>query len=270
MAEPQDAAAANESGTSMSFVGAEWWVQHRPPMASQSFHFDFDQALYHRGGGLQYPTWSSVLYLSEVGGPTVVIEQRAEPQQHGWWSSFWHRGRSHIEQSDSTPALLQLVPQEADEADVLYPTLGMYALFHGDRLHGVLPPMQGEEAQGMRTTLLVNWWMKEPEPPSCSPVEPELLHAMQAASTALQDDEVLSVCESPLAQHQELHEVMLGAGGCQQLKLDISLPEGPRAPCRPTEVALLLPLELKAEAHAKGAIRVTGMDTVRFFRAMYD
>lgn len=56
---------------------AEWWAHSRPHSSGHQLHFDTDEARIKKGEGVHCPAVSCVLYLSEeVGGPTLVIEQK--------------------------------------------------------------------------------------------------------------------------------------------------------------------------------------------------
>ena len=105
--------ASADAGTAARFVGGEWWVQHRHPQASQDFHFDFDQACFLAGRGLRYPAWSSILYLSDDGGPTVIVDQRCRPDpartwsdgNRTWWRQLlWRCGHGWRRARSSAPA----------------------------------------------------------------------------------------------------------------------------------------------------------------------
>mmetsp|Transcript_21252 Transcript_21252/g.59351 ORF Transcript_21252/g.59351 Transcript_21252/m.59351 type:complete len:294 (-) Transcript_21252:34-915(-) len=103
--------------------GAEWWWQDvdqdDPPKV---FHTDSNVWVKECGSSTQHPTWASVLYLSDDGGPTAVFD--------------------------------------GDVAVAVMPQLGRYLLFPGDRLHGVLHSLSDERYE--RLTLLINWWRRKP------------------------------------------------------------------------------------------------------------
>jgi hypothetical protein len=97
-------------------VAVEWWVHARQASEGHQLHFDLDEASAGRGHALRHPICSSVLFLSSVGGPTVVTSQR-------------------LGDGNSRNATAQLVP----------PLRNRLLLFDGALLHGVLP---GVGAQG--------------------------------------------------------------------------------------------------------------------------
>ncbi|CAE7217732.1 unnamed protein product, partial [Symbiodinium natans] len=65
------------------YLGIEWWCRNQA--AQMGAHFHYDTAISGCEGGaasaeLIRPTFSSVLYLGDVGGPTVVLDQVASSQ----------------------------------------------------------------------------------------------------------------------------------------------------------------------------------------------
>ena len=162
---------SNGNGNGNEVTGAEWWVQHRRANTPQHFHFDTDMGRHSLGSSststnndsseksiFRCPSLSSVLYLTESGGPTVVLGQR--PTMSKWSGN------------------LALLPEEATECDIMFPRRNRYMLFRGDLLHGVLPCNELE----MRTTLLVNWWCgKKPKDPACSVPTIELMESLTKA-----------------------------------------------------------------------------------------
>ena len=59
--------------------GAEVWVQGRlpppSPEATLGFHYDKDETLATRTGRMHHPHLSSILYLTDNGGPTMIVNQ---------------------------------------------------------------------------------------------------------------------------------------------------------------------------------------------------
>ena len=64
---------------STPIAGAEVWVQLRKPPpaeeASLHFHYDKDEAIAQMTGELHHPELSSILYLTDAGGPTMIVNQ---------------------------------------------------------------------------------------------------------------------------------------------------------------------------------------------------
>jgi len=112
-------ASGGDLEVSRRVVGAEWWVQHRSLSAPKGFHFDVDQEQQRRGGALRSPALSSILYLTDAGGPTLILDQVATICS---WSG-------HV----------LLSPPEPAEADVIHPLANRFVLFRAACLHGCLP-----------------------------------------------------------------------------------------------------------------------------------
>jgi hypothetical protein len=108
------------------FVGAEWWFRATATGAGFPFHFDRDEGIRN---SVVSPDLASILYLSNAGGPTVIV--------------------------DATP-----VRTAAPRAGIaVHPRPGRFAMFPGAFLHGVLP---GRPGRWPRVTMLVNWWRSMP------------------------------------------------------------------------------------------------------------
>jgi hypothetical protein len=196
-------------------TGAEWWVQHRNSTTPQFFHFDTDVGKHSSTNNdalLRCPSLSSILYLTETGGPTVILAQR--PQVSNW------TGR------------LVLTPPEATECDIMYPRKNRYCLFRGDMLHGVLP----SEDNAMRTTLLVNWWTGDrPMSPACSNPTPLLLSSLTSVTKVdgLENkDTVPEAAKAVVVVPVLMEETDLQTGGkifgpgqvpCAKLSFDVDL-----------------------------------------------
>ena len=113
-------------------VGAEWWLRATSTDTGFPFHFDRDEGI---RSSIVSPALASILYLSNAGGPTVIL--------------------------DATPSR-----RSAPSAGMaVYPRLGRFAMFPGTLLHGVLPARPG---RWPRVTMLVNWWRSVPRM-DCAP-----------------------------------------------------------------------------------------------------
>jgi hypothetical protein len=108
------------------FVGAEWWFRATGTDTGFPFHFDRDEGIRNR---VVSPDLASILYLSNAGGPTVIL--------------------------DATPA--RTAAPRAGMA--VYPRPGRFGMFPGALLHGVLPV---RPSRWPRVTMLVNWWRSVP------------------------------------------------------------------------------------------------------------
>ena len=117
-----------------AFVGAEWWFRATPADTGFPFHFDRDEAI---RDSIVSPDLASILYLSNAGGPTVVVD--AIPSRR------------------AAPTAGIAIP----------PRPGRLGLFPGALLHGVLP---AAPSRWPRVTMLVNWWRSAPQMERASPI----------------------------------------------------------------------------------------------------
>lgn len=108
------------------YVGAEWWFRATSTDADFPFHFDRDEGIRSR---IVSPTVASILYLSNTGGPTLIL--------------------------DATPS--RVAAPRAGLA--VHPRAGRFVMFPGALLHGVVP---GRPSRWPRITMLVNWWRSVP------------------------------------------------------------------------------------------------------------
>ncbi|GMH77473.1 hypothetical protein TrST_g9214 [Triparma strigata] len=101
----------------------ELWSHLRPPLSSHQFHFDTA----HEGArGIHNPLCSSVTYLTDSGGPTIVTSQKITSKR----------------------------PEKS--AYVSKPKTGRTVIFDGQTFHGVIP---GNEVVGDdRITLMCAFW----------------------------------------------------------------------------------------------------------------
>jgi hypothetical protein len=106
-------------------VGAEWWMRVQEADRSFLFHFDRDEAV---KDSVVSPRTSSILYLSDVGGPTLIVDH---------------------EPGGAAPL----------SARAVHPRHGRFATFPGTLFHGVLP---GSSSCWPRVAMFVNWWEHKP------------------------------------------------------------------------------------------------------------
>jgi hypothetical protein len=107
------------------FAGAEWWYRATTTDAGFPFHFDRDEGI---RSSVVPPTVTSILYLSNAGGPTVFLD--ATPTR-------------------STPSA----------GIAVHPRAGRFIICPGALLHGVLPV---PSSRWPRVTMLINWWRSVP------------------------------------------------------------------------------------------------------------
>eukprot|EP00808_Paulinella_micropora_P029955 g79967.t1 len=136
--------------------GIEWWVHKRPSGAHMPMHFDKDEGLFARKQQLKHPQVSSVLYLTDAGGATLVVQQTCASQD-----------------------ITQMFPRKPRAGVSCAPKRNRYFHFPGNLLHGVLPAEPivqkvgdrveiDREAEHLpRITLLLNLWSRRPEDETC-------------------------------------------------------------------------------------------------------
>ena len=131
-------------------AGAEWWVQQQRPRESIGYHYDKDEALASAEMTMRFPEVSTVTYLRERGGPTMVLNQ-------------------------TTPDGNEEIPPLPRRAWISYPRRNKHLLFRGNLQHGVSGELSvwPDDQAHSRMTLLVNWWRDAPKLPNCVRFEAE-------------------------------------------------------------------------------------------------
>lgn len=133
-------------------AGVEWWFQEQGAEdAAKDYHTDCDVQITRGIGGQddivveRRPHLSSVFYLDEFGGPTVVFGQ-TEPETGAGLS-----------------------PRLPTTALASFPYPNQFLVFRGDLFHGVLATTQPNPTERSRFTLLFNWWPERPHGPASLP-----------------------------------------------------------------------------------------------------
>lgn len=96
-------------------VGAEIWTQIRKLDAGMHLHFDRDEKLYNDHNELITPFISSVVYLTDIGGPTIILEQQPGV-------SFFNH---------TTPIWTPFSPTKAEAGYAVYPHKNRCVFFQG-------------------------------------------------------------------------------------------------------------------------------------------
>ena len=169
--------AQHDLGQMPELSGYEWWLQVRKAHTGIDFHHDtnWNDAMHddnedgRSGTRLTFPLFSSVTYLSDVGGPTVLLVPS-------------NLSSSSISPLNVDPAeygglLNRTLETEAATILVSYPEWGKHLRFRGNLYHGVLdavarPPAARRAprsvgghrgpppAEETRMTLVVTYWEK--------------------------------------------------------------------------------------------------------------
>lgn len=144
--------------------GAEWWVQIRPspPVTGRysmlsdgnddddgydkdgmSFHWDKDEELCKMSDGSMYvhPHISTVTYLTDLGGPTVVLSKRVETTTGRYVTEI---DNDVVDGNATTPV----------EGYVSWPRQGKHLSFDGRMLHGAPSDMMIEGMFERQTTMV--------------------------------------------------------------------------------------------------------------------
>jgi hypothetical protein len=124
-------------------VGSEWWLQLRRPSQDIPFHHDTNWNDAEAGGSepLTFPSCSSVTYLSDVGGPTIVLSP-SDPSLRPW----------RVGAGAGYDALLNRTVHAASRHDafVSYPAWGKHVRFRGNLYHGSLDELHAFTTRGER------------------------------------------------------------------------------------------------------------------------
>lgn len=63
-----------------SIVGIEWWLHRRAVDAGMFLHFDRDESRWYQQHQAVFPLLSSVLFITDAGGPTLLVQQSTDEQ----------------------------------------------------------------------------------------------------------------------------------------------------------------------------------------------
>lgn len=128
--------------------GAEWWVQFRSKASDDGeaigFHWDKDERWRDQYDQYIHPQIATVTYLTDHGGPTLVLGARPLPRTVG--------------------------AREVQKGFLAHPRRGKHIAFDGRYLHGVAPQLMVEKPPKgySRATFLVNVWLHH-RPEGCDP-----------------------------------------------------------------------------------------------------
>eukprot|EP00959_Pyramimonas_sp_CCMP1952_P389263 8156292-Pyramimonas_sp.AAC.1 len=75
-----------------NLVGVEWWVHSRRLTDKMHFHFDRDEILWEDENVMVHPDVSSIFYLTDTGGATLIVDQRYDSNTKGLAPPLPERG----------------------------------------------------------------------------------------------------------------------------------------------------------------------------------
>jgi len=132
------------------FAGIEYWSRVRSENLGAGLHYDAaeDDVDLHGEwlhGNPWRPQWSSVLYLTDEGGPTVILDQLSSEEG------------SHV-------------PQIPQKGHFCLPKRNRFVVFRADLFHGTLP-VELETARSRRVFIFNFWRRHTPAAPHCQRVD---------------------------------------------------------------------------------------------------
>ena len=121
------------NGFPENYAGMEWWSQIRDTKENITFHYDKDEAKCSNHNIYIFPMKSTVTYLSDIGGPTVIFKDEIY-----------------------------------DKGYLSFPKKNKHLKFDGHLFHGVIGPLGDQPNKNdKRITLLINYWSYKPDGPNC-------------------------------------------------------------------------------------------------------
>jgi hypothetical protein len=230
--------------------GAEWWVQVRSASAAEGsagasnhigFHWDMDLDVMRSHGLALHPHLSTVTYLSDVGGPTLVVPQRRPDAERG----------------------VRLRPRRA--CTVSFPAVAKHFCFDGRFLHGVPKPRAAAAAAGMRVTFLVNIWLGykpagvEPfahrDPASGAELDPGLAHIPAAAAAGRGATPVEPLECAAASDDDEMRHPIMWVGDEVDVEMAAAAPPLPETTALGPTVAMSAGLEGAAAVRFEEGLR---------------
>lgn len=166
----------------------EWWCRCQEKSLGAHFHYDTHPFLDAKHSHLR-PLFSSVFYLTDAGGPTVVLEQQAHGAGH--WPAVPERGYAVASRGNR------------------------WFLFPGSLRHGAVAindesqnaqnaqnALSNEAERTRRQVILFNFWPKEtPRSPQC--VQPDFSSYKPTCSWAPTQRHILSKAELQRLQDEK-------------------------------------------------------------------
>jgi hypothetical protein len=151
---------ANNGLDRARIVGCEYWFQRVTKASAIGFHVDKDESIASNKHYLVHPLWSSIYYLTDFGGGTLITDQFS-PHGNGY------------------------DPQSPELGAWSFPQYNKFTIFNGSLLHGVVSadPSQLDLADNRdRITFLINFWLEVPETPNCDILRHETVKGLRQFS----------------------------------------------------------------------------------------
>ncbi|KAL1519695.1 hypothetical protein AB1Y20_023205 [Prymnesium parvum] len=163
-----------------SSSGAEWWTQCISASDDIAMHWDRDYDLQADQGILLHPHLATVTYLTDVGGPTLVLDRVSPLMQDETPCGPISRATASFPKESITRPDLQ-------PAYFPWAIVGRHLSFDGRLLHGApseLMQPAGKAAAGSarRVTFLVNVWLNH-KPWGSDALEQDLATKIQASQS---------------------------------------------------------------------------------------
>jgi hypothetical protein len=172
-------------------IGIDWWLRVKPVTDFFPFHFDKDETRTMIGGEILHPTYIGVLYLTDVGGLTVIVDQTINAVSRELEPADFSRGLESPAQSNA------------------------FLAFPGHLRHCILPPelvaQSTSTRNAQRGSLILNFWTQRPLAPACQDPRAEQMipyqdlggpHSSQSSDCAESSAETLMV----IREHQRAYE----------------------------------------------------------------
>eukprot|EP00929_Paragymnodinium_shiwhaense_P026149 TRINITY_DN15604_c0_g1_i1.p1 TRINITY_DN15604_c0_g1~~TRINITY_DN15604_c0_g1_i1.p1 ORF type:complete len:625 (+),score=72.22 TRINITY_DN15604_c0_g1_i1:178-2052(+) len=160
-----------------AFVGVEYWGRARSVNMGAVMHYDRSESSEDvqgewTQGNPWRPEWSSVLYLTDEGGPTVILDQC---------------------QGEEGP-IMPYVPRRGHFS---MPRRNRLVVFRADLFHGTLPVDVWADSPSVRKVFVFNFWRRHvPEAPHCQRIDLHMHAAMKRHFKALSEVQGLQQAES--------------------------------------------------------------------------
>ena len=178
----------------------EWWCRTQVPSLGAHFHYDTHPFLNEAHGHLR-PEFSSVLFLSDVGGPTVVLNQQAHKSGH--------------------------MPPVPQHGSAVASRSNRWFAFPGTLRHGAVALTKSSEEVGSgarRAVILYNFWPRN-TPKTAECVQPDFSNYLPFCAWAPTARHILcDICLQQLQQEPMGEEKVASLNLTKASDMDHSVP----------------------------------------------